>query len=562
MSMSEERWDAIVVGAGQGGLTAAAYLAVAGGLKVLVLEANAIAGGSAQVFRRRGRYEFDVGTHYLPEGGPGGVLHAAYRGLGLGERIAFAPLDPDCFDRVVLPDLDVSVPADPAGYRERMAAALPGEADAVRAYADLTHELYQRVRAEVIRPYGTAPEPGDRPLGGWSTATLDKLMRHCGLSARARTALAAQSLNYGLAPKQVSALGHAAMLGDYLAGAWYPEGGGQQLSASLIEALAGYGGQLRTRSRVERILVRGGRTAGVRLTDGTELHAPIVVSNADYRRTVLELVGAEHLPAAATARAERAVMALPLVSLYLAVDARVVRPPAHNIWWYETEDIDGLYQRLADGEFDQPEVAFLSSGSAKNPAHHAADHHTIEVITVAPPGWEHWTVDPADATPAAAEAYAYRRDEVYQRQKQRLEQQLLDLAERILGTPLRGHLLHCELATPLSQIRFTGATGGTPYGLATTPRQYGALRPDHATALPGLFLTGSSSRNGCGISAVTVGGVRAAELVLEQSLLSEVLAGKVYGSAAALPERGPGWDPLLASRGTRADRHPGRRERS
>ncbi|MEV0456331.1 phytoene desaturase family protein [Catellatospora methionotrophica] len=550
--MSEQSWDAIVVGAGQGGLTAAAYLAAVGGQRVLVLEANAIAGGSTQVFRRRGRFEFDVGTHYLPECGPGGVLHAAYQGLGLGERITFGRLDPDCFDRIVLPGgLDVAVPSDPAGYRERMAAALPDEADAVRAYADLLSELYEQVRGAVIRPLGGAENPAAGPAvpNRWSTATLDRLMRHCGLSPRARTALSAQSLNYGLGPSQVSALGHAAMLGDYLAGAWYPHGGGQMLSATLLEVVDAYGGELRTRSRVGEILVEGGRAAGVRLTDGTELRAPVVVSNADYRRTMLELVGAEHLPPAVAGRAERAVMALPLVSVYLAVDAAAVRPPAHNIWWYETDDVDGVYERLNAGEFERPEMAFLSSGSAKNPLHEAADHHTIEIVTVVPPGWAPWS-----AEPAVAESYAYRRDEAYQAEKERVGQLLLDLAERALG-PLRPHLLHYEVATPLTQTRFAGATGGTPYGLATTPRQYGALRPDHTSPVPGLFLAGSSSRNGCGISAVTVGGVRCAEAVLGQSLLSEVLAGKVYGSAAALPERGPGWDPLLASRGSRALKH-------
>ncbi|HET7351988.1 MAG TPA: FAD-dependent oxidoreductase [Marmoricola sp.] len=75
-----ETWDVVVVGAGPGGLTCAAYLA-ANDKKVLVLEANQVVGGSTQVFRRAGNmFEFDVGTHYVGECGPGGRMQTALSG--------------------------------------------------------------------------------------------------------------------------------------------------------------------------------------------------------------------------------------------------------------------------------------------------------------------------------------------------------------------------------------------------------------------------------------------------------------------------------------------------
>ncbi len=65
----EQRWDAIVIGSGLGGLSCAAYLCLAG-RRTLVLESHSVAGGNSQVFRRRIRgdeYEFDVGIHYIGE---------------------------------------------------------------------------------------------------------------------------------------------------------------------------------------------------------------------------------------------------------------------------------------------------------------------------------------------------------------------------------------------------------------------------------------------------------------------------------------------------------------
>ena len=57
-------FDAVIVGGGIGGLVCAAYLAVAG-RRVLLAEQHDVVGGNTQVFRRRRKYEFDVGVHYL-----------------------------------------------------------------------------------------------------------------------------------------------------------------------------------------------------------------------------------------------------------------------------------------------------------------------------------------------------------------------------------------------------------------------------------------------------------------------------------------------------------------
>ncbi len=60
----DENWDAIVIGSGIGGLTAAVLLGLHGGKRVLVLERHYEAGGFTHTFRRPG-YEWDVGLHYV-----------------------------------------------------------------------------------------------------------------------------------------------------------------------------------------------------------------------------------------------------------------------------------------------------------------------------------------------------------------------------------------------------------------------------------------------------------------------------------------------------------------
>lgn len=127
-----------------------------------------------------------------------------------------------------------------------------------------------------------------------AAGTLAELFDHCALSPAARTVLAAQSLNYGMGPTQTTVSIHAVVIDHYIRSVYFPSDGGQMLAATLTEVIEANGGELRTKSRVDRIQVAGRAVRGVVLSDGTELFAPIVISNADYRRTVLDLVGAEH----------------------------------------------------------------------------------------------------------------------------------------------------------------------------------------------------------------------------------------------------------------------------
>ena len=101
-------WDAIVIGAGLGGLSTAAYLAT-NGMRTLVLEQYSVVGGCSHVFRRHGKWEFDVGVHYVGDCAPGGSVRTSLRGVGLGERVEWLEMEPDGFDTLCFPDLTFRV---------------------------------------------------------------------------------------------------------------------------------------------------------------------------------------------------------------------------------------------------------------------------------------------------------------------------------------------------------------------------------------------------------------------------------------------------------------------
>jgi all-trans-retinol 13,14-reductase len=542
----DESWDAIIVGSGIGGLVCAGYLA-ADGARVLVLEQHDVAGGSAHVFRRRRAYEFDVGVHYLGDCGPDGLLPAILSGLGVADRVRFRPMDDDCYDRVILPSLTIDVPAGWDRYRERLKAAMPAEAAGIDQFIDRCATVAGLARLSLIAPHNEVMDLVREHSADlrWSRRTLAELFDDCGLSARARTVLAAQSGGYGAPPSQVSLGTHASLVDHYMRGAYYPEGGGQVLVASLIEAIEAHGGELRTRRRVQRILIEGGRAAGAELADGSVVRAPLVISNADYRKTILDLCGGEeHFPAALVARTRSAAMRLPLAIAYVALDSPVTGLPNTNVWWWRGEDVEDAYTRLwRDGEHQDVPFLFLSFASRKDPGGPACPpgHTNMQIMAVCPPGHAPWQVE-GDG----GEGKRYRRQQAYRGVKERLTAALLDAGELAIG-PFRDRIVHAETATPLTNERYTLSGGGSPYGLM----RWGgvAQRPDTATSVPGLYVVGPSTRYGSGIAGVAVSGIQCAGQCLGRPLLQEVYAGAVLGDQSLLRPRADRWDPLVISRG-------------
>ncbi len=553
----DERWDAVVIGSGLGGLSAAACLA-GSDRRVLVLERHDIAGGNATVFRRHhegDEYEFDVGVHYIGECQQGGVIPAILDGLGVGDRITFRPFDQDQFDTLVMPDLEVKIPAGWDDYIANVVEAVPGDRAAVERCMTTLRDVARESRERLI--------PGaDTPVfDEWSYRPLSELFDECELSPTARAIIDHWNGLYAGAPSQTAVVMHAVIADHYMSGAYYPEGGGQVIPARLVQAIEASGGEVRTLAPAAKVLVHDRRVQGVELEDGTVIATDLVVSNADHIRTVRNLVDREHWDPATLRFVDEARMTLGLVVVYVVVEGDLVGDrPNTNYHVFGGGDPEQVYEALDAGEMPDSDWAYLAFASKKdpdNPRLCPPGHTNFQIMTLAPRGFEHWGMQngPADGA-------RYRRDELYRERKQEITDRLLDSAESVLG-PFRDRVVHLETATPLTHQRYTHSSGGTSYGYMHSPEQSGPNRPSHRTEIEGLWVTGANTTSGHGIAGALVGGVNCAGQILgRHGLLIEMVLGAQLIDPESIPADPDEFDPMWVSRGARLRSRRGARRGS
>jgi phytoene dehydrogenase-like protein len=517
-------YDAVVVGAGVGGLVAAALLARAG-RSVLLVDGHYVAGGNATAFRRR-RWEFDVGVHYLGDCQPGGLIPRILEACGADVR--FRPMDAD-LERMIFPDFEFAIPRDRSAFRERLLARFPEEAAGIRRYVRFLEQVDRVVAVQAgVSRWRQLLALARAPLVlRYARRSLGELLDSCTRDPRLRAVIAAQHGTYAVAPSRVSALLHAGLQNHYFAsGGWYPAGGGQALADALAHAVEDAGGAVRLRTRATRIVELGGRVTGVVLDSRhlgpVAVRTPLVVSAADLKRTVLELVGPEHFPAAFVERVRSFEMPLPLFVVYLGLDVPPSWLPYGNVnrWLFDDYDFDAAYARAARGELETQPFIYVATASKKDPDNRRIappGHTNLQVMTIVPADPAFWGVDEAQVRDGS-----YARSEGYRWVKSEVTRRVLAQAERLIPG-LAAHVVFQESATPLTHTRFTGSTGGTSYGIAATPAQVLDARPGASTPIAGLVLAGASTRSGHGIAGAMTSGVHAADRVLRDGTAARVL---------------------------------------
>jgi phytoene dehydrogenase-like protein len=257
----------------------------------------------------------------------------------------------------------------------------------------------------------------------------------------------------------------------------------------LVEAIEERGGEVHLKSPVRRILIEEGCAAGVILGDGRTIRATAVVSNADIKRTFLELVDPHFLPSDFRKRLEAAAPANSAFSVHLGIDFVPDIQPATHV--------------------STPMGVGIAMMSKLDPSAAPAGHATLALISIVPhakaKGWfpEKGSEDWKD----------WRRSAEYEGLKKKLGDDMIAAAETVIPG-LSQHIVYRTDASPVTYARYDWASAGAIYGISREGRLKGSRSPVRNLVIAGGGNVGS------GVEAVVISGAAAAE-ALVPGLLSQ-----------------------------------------
>ncbi len=524
---SDRHYDLILIGSGMGALTVASLMAQLRGQRVLIVERHFKLGGFTHMFKR-GRFQWDVGVHYIGQMQPGTMPRKLFD-LATQNGVEWQRM-PEPFEKFVYPGLEFPVYGDPDRYQADLCDRFPEEAAAIRRYFQDVPKAASALFLHDLRQNGSLFLKLGAMLGQlWngfdlSLTTQAYLDRHF-RSPELKALLVSQWGDYGLPPAESPFVAHATIASHYLQGGYYPVGGAGAIASSIQPIVEAQGGKVLLNQEVTEILLDGGRAAGVRVrptrkpdAPEEEYYAPVVVSNAGAANTYLKLIPESvEIPFREDLRRYlRDREPATHVSLYIGfkTDPRELGFQGENHWLYEQFDHNAAYAQrgdwLATGE---PPQVYLSFPSLKDPE---ATAHTAEAIaftdyaSFAPWNDRDWR--------QRGEDYAALKQRVTEGLIARLDAQYPGFADAID---------YAELSTPLTNEYFTAHPQGAIYGLPLSPERFQPERAAWtraATPLPGLYLTGVDVYNMDGIVAALFGGAIASSQLPDGIALPKIFA--------------------------------------
>jgi all-trans-retinol 13,14-reductase len=485
--------DVAIIGSGLGGLTAAALLARSG-LRVFVAEQHSAPGGFCHSWLRKTRvdershiFRFDSGVHDITGVRENGAVSGIFDLLGVD--IDWARM---CQSNWIEDELK-SVPEDWRQYAREVGARHPQCAIELERFFETAKTLFDGLFHGVERTHGVPLGP--RSVGEmleilkahplvprWMDRPFSELMDAFNLTPAARAELCQLSGYVSDKLAELTVFDMIPLYGFYFHGGFYPRGGSGVLADRLVLSLLRDGGEIALKSRVEQILVEDGAARGLRLANGRIVRARAVVSNADLKRTVLEL-----LPEKAISRRLREKFAAikPAASAFM-VHLGLDRRP----------DMTGVADVVGE---DGLKVGLISP-SAADPSAAPAGFATLELVALLP----HEEARRWFADVRAHDDKALRFSASYQAKKRAFADRMIAAAERALPGLSESIVFRAE-ASPLTFQRYGWSCAGAIYGVAKTCRWKGSKGP-----VRDLWLAGAGN-HGPGVEAVMIAGAKTAE---------------------------------------------------
>jgi prolycopene isomerase len=496
-----QHYDTVVIGAGNGGLTAATTLQ-RGGSRTLLLERHNIPGGCATSFVR-GDYEFEVALHQLSGLGTEKrpfIMRKIFKDLGVMDKVQF--VQEHQLYRVVVPgEIDITLPASWTGLREKLQLEFPEESDGIAALLTLC----EKISMESFMMLPKARKANNEQMIKASCPNFVKyglrsakevLDEHID-SKELKTILAAYWCYLGLPPSQIPFSDLAVMIYAYAAfKPWHIKGGSQAMSSAFLESYMEAGGEVRFNCGAEKILTTGNQVRAVRLETGEEVTCDAVISNASSLITYNELLDHEQAPMQVREDFKSRRMGTSAFVIYLGLDCSPedLGITAASNFVLKTQDEEKVHEGMQ--KMEDPVGGMLTCYNFDDPSFAPPGKSVVTLVCLQ--YGDMWKSIPEASYADVKYAYA---------------EKLIDLIETSFPG-IRQHIEEVEVATPLTMMRYLNTPDGAIYGFKQSTHDSDLFR-ERLDAVGGLFMAGSWTSMG-GFQPTYMAGEATARAVLKK----------------------------------------------
>lgn len=289
-------YDVIVIGAGNGGLVAAATAAKLG-KKVLLVERHNLPGGAASSFVR-GRFEFETSLHelaaYGPKSNPQGIRQI-FDWLGLKLKMYEIP---GAYRYVITGEdgFDVALPNGRDAVIDEIEKTVPGSKTGVNKLFDFGEECMRGF--DLLQEGVPLNKIGEQypAFTRYATTSYKDVMDELNIPAKAQQILDAYWCYIGIPSDEFNFPYFGEMLVTYVEnGAYAPQNRSHEITSALVENIQQNGGEVWFNTEVRKIITKNGQAIGIQLND-KQIFGKKIISNAMYNTVFAKMINQDIIP--------------------------------------------------------------------------------------------------------------------------------------------------------------------------------------------------------------------------------------------------------------------------